>query len=80
MQKYNKDLRTCSKGGELNASLLSSEQEVEQKTKLDKEVLKFIPTAPGKSNSVVNTQQKLHQTTSISQSVTEFYLPLYNKQ
>lgn len=43
-------------------------------------VLSSIPIAPGKLNSIINTQQKLHQTCSISETATEFYLLLYEKQ
>lgn len=43
-------------------------------------VLSSNPIAPGKLNSIINTQQKLHQTFSISETATEFYLLLYEKQ
>lgn len=71
-------------GVKLNGSLDGfgsiPKQEVVQKRKLDKIVLSLIPKAPGKLNSIINTQQKLHQTCSISETATEFYLPLYENQ
>lgn len=75
---------TWSKGVELNwmAAWMVLDQPLNRKWSRRESltVLSLIPKTPGKFNIIINTQRKLHQTGSISETTTELYFTLSENQ